>query len=401
MANIIMDILFYATAYVTLFASIFWFTTFFTAAKKRSAKAVHPPLSIIVPAYNEQNNIEKCLTALENQKYPKLKIIVVDDGSTDGTGSVVKRLMKKYKNISYLRKANSGKAASLNYGLKYVGTELFGFIDADTFLSGNALLNMAGLIHGRTASAIAALKPYEPKTRIERLQRIEYALSSFTKKLLSFIGALYFTPGFAIYKTAIIKRLGGFDEKNITEDLEIGLRLKNNGYRIEHALEDSAQTVVPKSFRELFKQRLRWYRGYIYNSRKYSYMFFNKRFADFGVFILPLQYLVLALVIPFLLVSIYDGIIYASQRIIDLFIVNFDLNYLLSASQINIITPTTFFLIIALVAFFFMIRLSNKSAKEKISKLDYLVYIITYPFINLFLWVAAFTYEMVRAKRKW
>ena len=59
MANIIMDILFYATAYVTLFASIFWFTAFFTAAKKRSVKKTHPPLSIIIPAYNEKTNIEK------------------------------------------------------------------------------------------------------------------------------------------------------------------------------------------------------------------------------------------------------------------------------------------------------------------------------------------------------
>ena len=130
-------------------------------------------------------------------------------------------------------------------------------------------------------------------------------------------------------------------------------------------------------------------------------MFFNRRFADFGVFILPLHYLLLALVIPFLLVSIYDGIIYISQRVIDLFIVNFDIQYLLSTSQLNIITPTTFFLVTALVAFFFMLRLSNKSVKEKIGKLDYLIYIIVYPFINLFLWISAFGYEIARAKRKW
>ena len=401
MASAIMDILFYAAAYVTLFASIFWFTAFFTADRKRNVRAVHPPLSIIVPAYNEEGNIEKCITSLEKQNYPKLEIIVVDDGSTDGTGSVVKRLMKKYGNIKYLKKANSGKGSSLNYGLSHIDTELFGFIDADTFLSDNALVNMAGLVHGKTASAVATLKPYKPRNRIERLQRVEYALSSFTRKLLSFIDSLYFTPGFAIYKTAIIKNLGGFDEKNITEDLEIGLRLKNNGYKIENSMEDNAHTVVPKSFRVLFNQRLRWYRGYIYNSRKYSHMFFNRRFGDFGLFILPLQYFLLAIIMPFLLISIYDGIISVSQRVIDLFIVNFDINYLLSTSQINIITPTTFFLAATLFAFFFMIRLSNKNVKEKIGKLDYVIYIIAYPFINMFLWLSAFTYEIVKAKRKW
>ncbi len=397
----ITDLLFYATAYVTLFASIFWLTTFFTAGRKKTIKPNHPPLSIIVPVHNEEKHIEMCLTSLENQRYPGLKILVVDDGSTDRTGPVVKKLMKKYHNIKYIRKQNSGKASSLNCGLKLVGTELFGFIDGDTFLSDNALLNMTGYIRGRTASVIATLKPYEPKTRIERLQKIEYALSSFTRKLLSFVDSLYFTPGFAIYKTSVIKKLGGFDENNITEDLEIGLRLKNNGYRIEDSIEDSARTVVPNSFRALFGQRLRWYRGYIYNSRKYSGMFFNRRFGDFGIFVLPLQYLILALVMPFLLLSVYDAVIDIAKGIIDLFVVNFDVAYLMSTVRMTVITPTTFFFAAVLVSFLIMMRLSSRSVVENIGKMDYLVYIAVYPFINVFLWVAAFAYEIARAKRKW
>lgn len=401
MANIILDVLFYATAYATLFVSIFFFTTFFTSPKKKNAKRTTPSLSIIVPAYNEARHIEKCIYSLEAQNYSGLNIIVVDDGSTDNTGSIVKHMMKKYSNLTYLKKPNSGKAASLNHGLKHVNTELFGFIDADTFLSKNALLNMAGLIHGRTASAIATLKPHEPRNTIERLQKIEYAIASFTRKLLSFIDALYFTPGFALYRTEVIKNLGGFDENNISEDLEIGLRLKSKGYKIENSIEDSAHTVVPTTVRDLFKQRLRWYRGYIYNSRKYYHIFFNRRFGDLGLFVFPLNYFLLALTTPFLLVSIYDSIIYISQRIIDVFIVNFDIRYLLSTLRLNIISPTTFFLVAVMLAFFFMARLSNKNVKEKVSKLDYVVYLILYPFINLLLWVSAFTYEIVRARRKW
>lgn len=401
MAGIIMDVLFYTAAYATLFISIFWFVTLFTAEKKKAVRPANPPLSIIVPAYNEENNIEKCIASLENQKYPGLKIIVVDDGSTDGTGSLVKGLARKYGNIKYLKKPNSGKASSLNYGLEHIETKLFGFIDGDTFLSDNALLNMAGFVHGKTASVIATIKPYNPKNRIERMQKIEYMLSSFTRKLMSFIDSLYYTPGFAIYDTRIIKKLGGFDEKNITEDLEIGLRLKSRGYRIENSLEDSAYTVVPKSFRALFRQRLRWYRGYIHNSRKYSHMMLNKQYGDLGMFVLPINYFLLAFIVPFLFVAIYDSIISIAQRIIDVFIVNFDVYYLISTAPGSMVTPSTFFFAVTIIAFFIMIKFSNARIKEKISKIDYIVYIAIYPFLNMMLWVAALAYELAGAKRKW
>ncbi len=396
------DILFYATAYISLFISIFWFTTYFISDKteKRKKLSHYPSLSIIIPAYNEEKNIENCIRLLLKQDYPDLKIIVVDDGSTDNTCNISKRLSREFANLTYIKKKNRGKAAALNTGLKIIDTELFGFIDADTHLSDNTLKNMVRYIHGNVVSTIAFIKPHTTKSAIERIQRIEYMLSSFTRKLMCSLKSLYYTPGFAIYKTDVVKELGGFDENNITEDLEIGLRLKNAGYDIENSAEDSAFTIVPKSFKTLFWQRMRWYRGYIYNTKKYSHMFFNRKFGDMGIFVLPIQYILLALIVPMLIFSIYNTVATAIKRIIDIYLIGPDVGYFMNYGM-NIITPTTFFFLAVVVAFVLMIILSAKKVKEKISVLDGIIYIIIYPFINLVLWVAAFVYEATRSERKW
>jgi cellulose synthase/poly-beta-1,6-N-acetylglucosamine synthase-like glycosyltransferase len=395
------QVLFYATAYVTLFVSLFWFSIYLFNDKKDCRTGKIRPLTMLVPAYNEEKSLARCLNSVLAQKYPKLRIIIVDDGSTDRTGAVAKSIASRHRNVKYLRKKHSGKAASLNEGLRHVHTKLFAFIDSDTYLSGGALRNMVRYIDGNTASVIASIRPHNPRSTIEKLQQVEYIISSFTRKLMSLLNALYYTPGFAIYRTSVIKKLGGFDEQNLTEDLEIGLRLKNHGYDIANSLEDKAYTNVPQSFGGLFRQRIRWYRGNIYNSRKYSHIFFNRKFGDLGLMVLPLQYLLLTLIIPFFIIGIYENAVFLGQRFIDLYLVGFDLKYLASTTHFNVITPTTFFFAVTIAAFAIMIWLSEKKVKDSISKLDYVVYIIIYPFINLVLWLSALLYELARAKKKW
>jgi cellulose synthase/poly-beta-1,6-N-acetylglucosamine synthase-like glycosyltransferase len=396
------EILFYLTAFVMLFVSIFWFITFLTAEKKKIMNIKKfPQLTIIVPAYNAESKIRQCIGSLISQKYPGLKIIIVDDGSTDRTGKIARAYAKKHRNIKYLKKKNSGKASALNYGLRHVNTELFGFLDSDTYLSENALKNMVGYFGSDVGAVTASIKPERVENTIERLQKVEYLISSFTRKLMSHINSLYYTPAFAIYKTGVIKELGGFDENNLTEDLEIGLRLKKNGYDIENSIEDCAYTEIPNNFKVLFRQRIRWYRGFIYNTKKYSSMLFSRKHGDLGILVLPMQYIILALIIPFLLYSIYDIGTVVFQKAVDLYLTGFDLSYINATSDIIIISPTTFFVLAFVVSFFIMIKLSKDKIGSNISKLDYIVYLIVYPFINVFMWISALAYEIIGAKKKW
>lgn len=395
------DLLFYTAVYVSLYVSVFWLMIFAGSKHRKLGLSKLPSLSIIIPAYNEEQTLEKCVHSLKDQQYPGLKIIIVDDGSTDNTRKLGRGLAEKYPFVRYIRKPNKGKAAALNTGLSELDTEYFGFIDADTFLSDNALKNMVRYFTAGPAAVIAAVKPAQPKNLVERMQKIEYVLASFTRKLMSFLDSLYYTPGFAIYRTEVIRKVGGFDEENFTEDLEIGLRLKSAGYSIENTIDDCAYTVVPKTLRELFDQRMRWYRGHIYNSKKYSHMFFSRKYGSLGMFILPMQYVLLALTSPLLLLGVYEFAGYVSKNMVDVRLVGYDVAYFLETADITLLTPVTFFILAMLGAFLLIMKVSQQQVREKITAPEYVLYMLVYPFINLFLWIAAFTQEMTRAKKKW
>lgn len=396
------DILFYAAVYLTLFVSVFWLVVFLGGRDRPQNRASRlPSLSIIIPAYNEESHLEKCVRSLAGQDYRGLRILIVDDGSTDNTAAAGRLLARRYPLVRYVRKKHQGKAAALNAGLSLVRTECFGFIDADTFLSEGALKNMVGRLSGRSAAVIAVVKPARPGNFVERLQKIEYMLASFTRKLMSLLDSLYYTPGFALYRTDVIKSLGGFDEHNLTEDLEIGLRLKDSGYRIENTADDYAYTVVPKTMRDLFNQRMRWYRGYIHNSRKYSGMFFSRRHGDLGMFILPMQYILLAVTAPLFLLGAYNVLVSAARNIIDARLVGYDIAYFLETGSFNPVNHFTFFVLAMLGAFLLILGVSGKRVRERISPAEYAIYILVYPFVNLFLWAAAFSQEMLGKKKSW
>lgn len=397
----IANIMPYVVAYVSLFLSVFWLTVYFFREPKSMALGYRPAISIIVPAHNEEHTIRTCIKSLISQKYTDLSIIVVDDGSTDKTDAVVKSLQKAHKNIRYMRTDHVGKAAALNSALRHVKTEVFGFIDADTYLTRGTLHDMVGYFGGKTASVTIAMKPSRVSNLIQGIQKVEYMISSLTRKLLSHLDAGYYTPGFAIYKTDIIKKLGGFDEKNITEDLEIGMRLQEKGYKIENVIEKTAFTEVPSTFRELFRQRMRWYRGYLYNSKKYKHLFFNRKFGDLGLMVLPIQYIVLALITPFLLYAIFDASMSVLKGIIDAYLTGFDIKYFIDTSNFSLISPMTFFFLALLGSFIIMLKISQRETEEKVGKLTYLVYIILYPFINTLLWISAFVHEILRVKKTW
>jgi cellulose synthase/poly-beta-1,6-N-acetylglucosamine synthase-like glycosyltransferase len=193
----ILDVLFYVTMYMSLFVSIFWLSVYYTK-KEIQRPFKHVPLTMIIPTYNKAKTVGKTIRSLENQNYKKLKIIVIDDGSTDNTKSVVKKLMKLYKNITYFKKSNTGKASSLNFGLRKVTTPYFGFIDSDTYISKNVLKKMMSYFDKNIACVTAAIRPSKAENILEKIQKIEYAISTLTRKLMSAINSLYYTPAFAL-----------------------------------------------------------------------------------------------------------------------------------------------------------------------------------------------------------
>ncbi|MFH1470726.1 MAG: glycosyltransferase family 2 protein [Candidatus Micrarchaeota archaeon] len=278
----------YVLAFLGLYAAVFYFLLYITQSERVGLDPepkMLPSVSVIIPAYNEEECIGKTIQSILSLDYPKkkLEVIVVNDGSKDKTAEVA-----KHYTVKLINKKNSGKANSINVALKHAKGELVAIMDADSFVTKGALKKMVGYFGDpEVASVTAAMKVWEPKTAVQKLQTGEYLLNAFLKKLQSFVDGISVTPGpFSVYRKSVFKRLGGFDENTLTEDQEIALRIQSANMRIENSINAEVFTQVPKSIRSLFKQRRRWYLGYLQNIWKHKALF-SPRYGDFGMFVLP------------------------------------------------------------------------------------------------------------------
>jgi biofilm PGA synthesis N-glycosyltransferase PgaC len=220
--------------------------------------------------------------------YPKekLKVIVVDDGSTDGTYAIA----KEYPGVTVYRKENEGcKAFPVNYGLKKVRSDLVFILDADCMPAKDWLTKQVQYMKDEnTMAAMSQIKMYRPRGLISALQEIEFSLSSFIRKNLFFIKSVNLTPGAALFKMKFFKEHGDFDTNSIVEDFEIGMRIKSFGYDIAQAIDTYIMTYPHRKVKGLARERLRWSYGYFTVFKKYGYMFGLKH-GELGIFYLPIS----------------------------------------------------------------------------------------------------------------
>jgi len=247
-------------------------------------------LSIVVPCYNEEKSIAGTIQALLDSDYKNLKkIIVVDDCSTDNSYKIIKQFAKKYSRVMALKTPkNTGKASgSKNYGARFVKTELIGFTDADSYPKKESIKKMIGFFDDKKVGAVTSSVFVKKRTKfIEKLQSIEYKIIVFSRKLLGFVDAIYVTPGpLAIYSKSAYDKVGGFDESNLTEDIEITWHFVSKGYNIAMCTQSKVYTVAPDTFKGWFNQRIRWNVGGIQTINKYKKAFL--RTGMLGSFILP------------------------------------------------------------------------------------------------------------------
>ncbi len=246
-------------------------------------------LSVIIPAYNEEKGIGETIFSVLKSDYKTLKeILIVNDGSTDNTQKIVQEIAKKYSKVKLINKKNTGKADSINYVLKRVKADLVAIIDADSYIKSNALKNMVFYFDNpKVGSVTGRILVKNNKKLLERLQAIEYAMIIFTRKLLEFIEGIWVTPGaLSVYRTEALKEVGGFDPKNMTEDVEITWRLIKAGYRIRVAANAITYTSVPDTKKDWWKQRIRWGIGGVQTLLSYKKEVFKK--SPLGYFIIPL-----------------------------------------------------------------------------------------------------------------
>ena len=398
--------LFYVTAYISLFTSMFFLYTFwdnYSSSMKRAPPAKIPKVTVVVPAFNEQECIAATIESLLKLNYPKekLEIIVVDDGSTDKTYEIA----KKYDggNVRVFTKKNGGKGSALNFAIKKSKGEFVGALDADSFVHPDALINMVGYFEDPNIMAVTpALKVYNKNSILPKIQVVEYLMGVFLRKVFAMLGSIHVTPGpFTIYRKFFFKQYGGYDEKNITEDIEIALRIQSKNYQIENAMDACVYTMSPTGFRELLWQRVRWYLGFIDNVLNHKNLFGFKH-GILGVLVLPMAFFSVALAVgAFFFTSVLFAINLRDQ-ISGLSAINYDVIPLIKAYfehfHLNFIfTSNMFFLIVLLGLSVVMLYLAIKKSFETGNKhliISYGIYMFLYWILFSIWWIAALGYKV-------
>src|SRR3989338_5000438 len=195
------DLIIYPIYFLGIFISVIYFITYFKYKDELRSKISNKlyDISIVIPAYNKEGVIAQTINSVQGQDYPsdKIQLIVVDDGSSDKTYDIA----KSFKNIEIYKKENGGKASALNYGIKKAGGDLIVILDADTCLSSNLLRKAVSYFNDEDVGIVVpTLKPYKPIKFIEKLQVVEYTISSFIRKLLSLNNSLAAAPACSIFR---------------------------------------------------------------------------------------------------------------------------------------------------------------------------------------------------------
>jgi cellulose synthase/poly-beta-1,6-N-acetylglucosamine synthase-like glycosyltransferase/peptidoglycan/xylan/chitin deacetylase (PgdA/CDA1 family) len=221
-----------------------------------------PPVSIVVPAFNEAVGIERAVRSLAASDYPEFEIVVVDDGSTDGTGDLVEGL--GLERVRLVRQANTGKPAALNSGVTAARHDVIVTVDGDTVFEKGTLRALVQPFRDTDVGAVAGnTKVGNRRGLLGRWQHIEYVMGfNLDRRLYDVLRCMPTVPG-AIggFRRAALVDIGGVSGATLAEDTDITIGIGRAGWRVVYAEEARAWTEAPSSLSALWRQRYRWSYG--------------------------------------------------------------------------------------------------------------------------------------------
>jgi len=274
---------------------------------KAAAAAYQPPVAVLVPAYNEERVIERTVRAVLASSYPRLRVIVIDDGSSDNTLQVLRDSFVPEiasGKVKVLTKPNSGKAEALNFGLEYVTEEIFVGIDADTIIHPRAVeLLVPHFLDPRIAALAGNAKVGNRVNLWTRWQALEYITSqNFERRAMNVFGAIPVVPGaIGAWRTDYVRQVGKYHNDTVAEDADLTMALLERGYRVEYEDRALAFTEAPSDVSGLMRQRFRWSFGILQSVWKHRGVL--RRGGTLGWIVLPniiIFQIMLPLVSPFI-----------------------------------------------------------------------------------------------------
>ena len=232
----------------------------------KSSSIQYPSVSILIPAFNEERSIKRCLLSCLASDYDNKEIILIDDGSTDKTTTQAETTLQSYPDASIhiIRlQTNQGKTIALNHGLKSAKGELVVTLDADTFFSqGDSLFRLISpLIHQQRLSATTAnLHVLHTNEVLGMVQKIEYTkFLNSSKRAQSLLKSIMILPGaMSAFRRAALRSIGGFSTRTLAEDADATMQLLAQGHLLMFQADCIGITEGPHTIADLLRQRLRW-----------------------------------------------------------------------------------------------------------------------------------------------
>lgn len=238
--------------------------TFFERSPKPLTE--YPLVSVIIPCYNEEKVVRKAVQSAMKLTYPNYEIIIVDDGSKDGTLDIATELIRRGK-VRVIHQLNAGKAMALNRGIEEALGEYFLCMDADSLLSPGAIELGLSYLHGNPnlAAVAGSVEIGNVNNAITSFQKLEYITGlNLFKVAQSFLGMVTVIPGpIGIFRKSVVQSVGGYRSSTYAEDCELTLRMLLAGYGTVYIPGMIAVTEAPEDITSLVAQRYRWSRGIV------------------------------------------------------------------------------------------------------------------------------------------
>ena len=280
--------------------------------------AYKPKVAVLIPAYNEEKVIRRTIRAALTSTYPDVRVIVIDDGSSDATLAVARDAFAAEHaagKVLILTKPNAGKAEALNYGLKHLREEeIFVGIDADTVIAPDAIACLVPHFMNAKVGAVAGNAKVGNRVNLwTRWQALEYITSqNFERRALNTLGAVSVVPGaIGAWRVSAVLAEGGYHVDTVAEDADLTMALLRRGLRVEYEDLAFAYTEAPINANGLMRQRFRWSFGILQSVWKHRGVFARK--GVLGFVALPnivIFQILLPLVSPFIDIGFAVGAIW-------------------------------------------------------------------------------------------
>jgi cellulose synthase/poly-beta-1,6-N-acetylglucosamine synthase-like glycosyltransferase/peptidoglycan/xylan/chitin deacetylase (PgdA/CDA1 family) len=260
--------------------------------RRPQPQGFRPPVSIVVPAFNEAAGIEQAVRSLAASEYPEFEVVVVDDGSTDGTGELVDGL--GLDRLRVLREPNRGKAEALSTAVAAAKHDLIAAVDADTVFEPGTLAALVRPLADPGVGAVAGnTKVGNRRTLLGRWQHIDYVTGfNLDRRLYDVLGCMPTVPGaIGAFRRSALAEVGGFSSDTLAEDTDVTIALDRRGWRVVYAQDARAFTETPGTWSGLWRQRYRWSFGTMQSVWKHRRAFLRRSEGPIGRIGLP--YLVL------------------------------------------------------------------------------------------------------------